>query len=89
MATIPLPLKFDHLPCFEIETEHKNAIRELYSFGKKTTPELIQRYKLGRSIIHCVLGYNITMRACPGRTGRLQQLTDTRVNEIIEYCAEN
>jgi hypothetical protein len=41
MPTTPPTLKFDHLPGFEIETEHKNAIRELHGFGKKTTPELI------------------------------------------------
>jgi len=33
----PPPRKFDHKKGFEIETEHKNAIRELYGFGEKLT----------------------------------------------------
>ncbi len=89
MATTPPDLKFDHIPGFEIATEHKNAIRELHSFGKKTTPELIQRYELGRSTIHRILGYDVTTRARPSRTGRPPKLSDARVNEIIEYCSEN
>jgi hypothetical protein len=36
MPTTPPPLVFNHAPGFEIETEHKNAIRELYSFGEKS-----------------------------------------------------
>jgi hypothetical protein len=87
-TTLPT-LKFDHLPGFEIETEHKNAIRELYGFGKKTTPELMQRYKLGRSTIHRVLGYDIMTRARPTRTRRPPKLSDARVNEIIKYCSKN
>jgi transposase len=88
MPTTPPPPGFNHLPGFEIETEHKNAIRELYSFGKKTTPELMQRYKLGRSTIHRILDYETTTRARPTRTGRPAKLTDARMNEIIEYYSE-
>jgi hypothetical protein len=41
MPTTPPPLKFDHLPSFEIEIEYKNAIRELHGFKEKTIAELI------------------------------------------------
>jgi hypothetical protein len=47
------------------------------------------RYKLSKSTIHRVLAYDVPERARPGRTGRPQQLTDAKVNEVIEYCAEN
>ena len=72
IPTIPPNLKFDHLPDFEIETEYKNAIRELHSFGKKITPELIQYYKLDRLTIYRILGYDMITRARPSRTGRPQ-----------------
>jgi hypothetical protein len=52
MPTTPPPLDFDHLPGFEIATKHKNAIRELYGFGRKTTEELMARYKLTKLSIH-------------------------------------
>jgi hypothetical protein len=41
MPTTPLPLDFDYKPSFEIAIKHKNTIYKLYSFGKKTTKELI------------------------------------------------
>ena len=51
MPTTPPPLDFDHKPGFEIATKHKNAIRELYGFGEKSTAELMARYKLSKSCI--------------------------------------
>jgi transposase len=88
MPTTPPPLKFDHKKGFEIETEHKNAIRELHGFGEKSTEQLMERYKLGKSTIHRVLGYDTTKRARPTRTGRPPKLSDARMNEVIEYCSE-
>jgi transposase len=89
MPTTPPPFVFDHVPGFEIATKYKEAIRELYSFGEKSTAELMERYKLGKTTIYHILAYNAPERARPCRTGRPQLLTDARVNEIIEYCAEN
>ncbi len=88
-TTIPTTLKFDHKKGFEIETEHKNAIRELHGFWEKLTEQLIERYKLGKSTIHHVLGYDTTKRARLTRTGRPFKLSDARINEIIEYCSES
>jgi hypothetical protein len=47
-TTPPPPFVFDHVPGFEIATKYKEAIRELYSFGEKSTAELMERYKLGK-----------------------------------------
>jgi Mor family transcriptional regulator len=47
---------FDHVPGFEITTKHKEVIRELHGFGEKSTTELIERYKLGKTTIYRVLG---------------------------------
>jgi hypothetical protein len=88
MPTTPPPLDFDHKPGFEIATKHKNAIRELHGFGGKTTEELMARYKLTKSTIHHVLDYEHPERARPTRTGRPKILTDTRVDEVIEYLSE-
>ena len=88
MPTTPPPLQFDHKKGFEIETEHKNAIRELHGFGEKSTIQLMDRYKLGRSTIHRILDYKTTTRARPTRTRRPSKLTDARMSEIIEYCSE-
>jgi len=35
------PLVFNHLPGEEIETKHKEAIRQLYGFGKVPIKALI------------------------------------------------
>ena len=86
-TTLP-PLKFDHKKGFEIETEYKNAIRELYGFGEKSTEQLIERYKLGKLTIHRVLGYNTTKRARLTRTRRPPKLLDVHMNEVIEYYSE-
>jgi hypothetical protein len=58
MPTTPPPLVFNYASGFEINTKHKEAIRQLYGFGEKSTAELMERYKLGKSTIHCVLKYN-------------------------------
>jgi len=65
MLTTPLPLDFNHKPGFEIAIKHKNAIRELYSFGGKITKELMDRYKLSKSIISHILSYDKPERARP------------------------
>lgn len=91
MPTTPPPLVFNHATGFEIDTKHKEAIRQLHGFGEKLTAELMGRYKLSKSTIHHVLAYDVPERARPklSRTSRPQQLTDAKVNEVIEYCAKN
>jgi hypothetical protein len=88
MAPSTPPLQFDHKPGFEIKTGDKKAIRELYGFAKKSIPALIDRYKLGYTIICRVLQYNHPERTRPTRTGRPLQLIDTRVDKIILYLLE-
>jgi hypothetical protein len=58
MAPLTPPLQFDHKLGFKIETRDKKAIRELYSFAKKSILALINCYKLGYTIICRVLQYN-------------------------------
>jgi hypothetical protein len=88
MAPLTPPLQFDHKPGFEIETGDKKVIRELYGFIKKLIPALMDHYKLRYTTICRVLKYNGPERARPSRIGRPQELTDARVNEIIEYLLE-
>ena len=88
MPTTPPPLDFDHQPGFEIRTKHKEAIRQLHGFGGKTTEELMARYKLTKSTIYHVLDYDRPERVWPTRTGRPQILTNTRVDEVIEYLSD-
>jgi len=88
MATTPPPLDFDHQPGFEIPTKHKEAIRQLHGFAGKSVEELMARYQLGKSTINRILSYEHPERARPSRTGRPRQLTDARVDEIIEYLSE-
>jgi len=89
MAPTTPPLDFDHEKGFEIPTKNKEAIRELHGFGKVPAAALQIRYKLGESTIRRILNYDAPERARPSRTGRPQLLTDRRVDEIIEYCAES
>ena len=84
----PPPLDFDHQPGFEIYIKHKEAIYQLHSFGGKTTKELMARYKLTKSTIYHVLDYDRPERAWPIWTGRPQILTNTRVDEVIEYLSD-
>jgi hypothetical protein len=89
MASTPPPLDFDHQKGFEIPTKHKEAIRQLYRFAKVLVLMLETRYKLSKSTIRRVLSYDSPERARITRTGRPQHLTDSQVNEIIEYCSES
>ena len=50
MATTP-PLDFDHKKGFEIPTIHKEAIRQLYWFGKILKLQLRERYHLSDTTI--------------------------------------
>jgi hypothetical protein len=83
------PLEFDHQPGAEIPTKHKEAIRQLYGFAKVPVELLMTRYKLGRSTIEKVLRYDAPERTRITRTGRPSSLTDTQVDEIIEYASES
>jgi hypothetical protein len=82
------PLDFNHLPGEEIETKHKEAIRQLYSFAKILVKLLITRYELPRSTIKKILRYDALKRTRITRTGRPSLLTDTQVDEIIKYVSE-
>ncbi len=88
MATTP-PLDFDHHKGDEIPTKHKEVIRQLHWFAKVPVCQLATRYDLGESTIRRVLQYNKPERARPGRVGPKQKLTDAKMDEIIEYYAEN
>ena len=89
MAPRTPPLDFDHQPGDEIPTKHKEAIRQLYGFAKIPISQLETRYKLGNSTIRRILEYDAPERARPGRVGPAQKLTDAKMDEVIEYCAEN
>ena len=60
----------------------------MHGFGGMTTEELMARYKLTKSTIYHVLDYDRPERARPIRTGRPQILTNTRVDEVIEYLSD-
>ena len=47
------------------------------------------RYRLGKSTINRVLSYDQPERSRAGRTGRPTILSDSRVDEIIEYLSES
>ena len=81
------PLDFTHLPGQEIPTKHKEAIRQLYGFAKVPVELLMTRYQLARSTIEKVLRYDAPERTRISRTGRPSLLTDTQVDEIIEYLS--
>jgi len=83
------PLEFNHLPGQEIETKHKEAIRQLYGFAKVPVERLMTRYGLARSTVEKILRYDAPKRARITRTGRPTLLTDTQVDEIIEYASES
>jgi Mor family transcriptional regulator len=65
MPITPLPLDFNYFPSFEIQTKHKEAIRQLDGFGGKITKELIARYKLTKLSIYYILSYNHLEHARP------------------------
>jgi hypothetical protein len=56
------PLNFEHLPGQEIETKHKEAIRQLYGFAKIPVELLMTRYELPRSTIEKILRYDAPER---------------------------
>lgn len=87
--TTPPPLDFDHKKGFEIETKHKEAIRQLYFFAKVPILQLEARYGLDYNTICRILDYKTPERARPTRTGRPALLTSRQLDDIIEYCAEN
>lgn len=58
MATSTPLLDFDHKKDDEIPTKYKEAIRQLYQFGKVPKLQLQERYKLGNIIINYILAYN-------------------------------
>jgi hypothetical protein len=82
------PLNFEHLLGQEIETKHKEAIRQLYSFAKILVELLITRYELLRSTIEKILQYDTLERTRITRTGKPSLLTDTQVDEIIKYASK-
>jgi transposase len=84
----PSPLDYNHQRGFEIETQHKNAIRELHGFGGKSVEQLMARYRMGKTTVLQILGYPTTTRKRPTRTGRPKELKEERVTEIIEYLSE-
>jgi transposase len=88
MATTP-PLDFDHKKGFEIPMKHKDAIRQLYWFGKIPKLQLQARYNLGDTTIDQILAYDTPSRKRPTRVGRPKKLSDAQVDVIIEYLSEN
>jgi hypothetical protein len=88
MATTP-PLDFDHKKGFKIPTKHKEAIRQLYWFGKIPKLQLQARYNLGNTIIDRILAYNTPSRKRPTQVGRPKKLSDAQVDVIIEYLSKN
>ena len=89
MPTTPPSLDFDHKKGFEIPTKHKEAIRQLYRFGKVPIPFLMQRYGLGDTTIKKILLYEKPERKRPRRTGRPQLLTEARLDEVILFLSES
>jgi hypothetical protein len=89
MAPTTPPLDFDHEPGAQIPTKHKEAIRQLYGFAKILVEGLMAQYCLGKSTIIKILTYDTPERKRVTRTGRPSLLTDTQVDEIIEYCSES
>jgi hypothetical protein len=88
LATTP-PLQFDHQNGYEIETKHKEAIRQLHWRAKVPVRDLADKYGLGQREIYRILAYPAPDRARPGRKGCPQKLSDRQVDGIIEYCSEN
>jgi hypothetical protein len=88
MTTTP-PLDFDHNKGDEIETKHKEAIRQLVWFGKIPRTRIQTRYNLGESTIRRILTYDHPKRVRPNRTGPAFKLSDAKVDEIIKYVSES
>jgi hypothetical protein len=88
MPTTPPIHDWDHQKGCEIPTKHKEAIRELATFGKKSVEQLSLRYNLGDTTIRRILDYKAPERTRPTRKGRKQLLTNKRLDEVIEYCSK-
>jgi hypothetical protein len=88
MAPTTPPLVFNYNKGEEIETKHKEVIRQLYSFAKVLVKLFIIQYKLRRSIIKKILRYDALKRSRISRFRRPSLLTNTQVDEIIEYLSE-
>ena len=83
------PLVFSHNDGEEIETKHKEAIRQLYGFAKVPVKLLMTQYKLRRSTIKKILRYDAPEHSRISRSGRPLLLTNTQVDKIIEYLSES
>jgi hypothetical protein len=83
------PLDFSHLSGQEIATKHKEAIRQLYGFAKVPVELLMTRYGLVRSTVEKILRYDAPERTRINRTGRPSLLTDSQVDQVIEYASES
>jgi len=83
------PLDFSHLPGQEIATKHKEAIRQLSGFAKVPVELLMTRYGLVRSKVEKILRYDAPERTRINRTGRPSLLTDSQVDQVIEYASES
>jgi hypothetical protein len=68
--------------------KHKEAIRQLYGFVKVLIELLMDQYHLGRSTIIKVLDYDKPEHAYYKR-GSATILSDSKVNEIIEYLSSS
>jgi hypothetical protein len=82
------PLQFDHPKGEEIETKHKETIRQLHWQAKMPIWQLASNYSLHRREIYTILDYPAPERVRPERIGRPQKLSDRQVDDIIEYCSE-
>jgi hypothetical protein len=88
MALTTPPLNFGHEPGMQIPSKHKEAILQLYGFPKIPVEGLIAHYGLGKSAIIKILQYDGPERARVIRSRRPSLLTDTQVDEVIEYASE-
>ena len=74
---------------FEIATKHKEAIRQLYWFGKVPICMLVLRYKgLKESSIRKILNYPHPERRRLNRIGPTFLLSDKEVDEAIVFCSQ-
>jgi hypothetical protein len=88
LNTPPL-LDFTYQKGYEIPTKHKEAISQLHWFGKVPVCALIVRYTLSKTTIRKILSYLAPEHRRPHRTGPSFLLSNTKVDEIILYCAES
>jgi hypothetical protein len=80
------PLDVDHKPGYKIPAKHKEAICQLYGFAKMPIKALMLRYRLERTTIVKILEYKKQEHARRKR-GSATILSDSKVNEIIEYLS--